>query len=343
MRNRAGFGAKQLAVVCGAVALLALAPATASAVTSQYHPNQSARTFANNAGGWGGSATPGAGCVFGVTCPQVTNSFEKENGGGVDGSGDGFLRTGLTGLTALLGATSTGTWTSPEFTYVGAGGVQPNSVAFTMALRAAVGGLVDTGSSVTFSAALEDRTAGTSRTLVPATNIPANQDWNGVTPVALSPGDLTLGHVYRFRISTIYSTGAALLPDARVEYDNVALVAEAPGGGAGVGGGVAGGGLASKTVVMKGDKLQVKVRCGRAVQGRCKIKMVGLWKKQGPRVTKLRKVFVRHGKTKKVNLKLRPRAIAAVATRDDIWIAIKVNANGFKTLKIKKLNLRVQN
>jgi hypothetical protein len=53
------------------------------------------------------------------------------------------------------------------------------------------------------------------------------------------------------------------------------------------------------------------------------------------------KVFVRAGKTKKVALKLRPRAIAAVAPRDDIWIAIKVNANGFKTLKIKKLNLRV--
>jgi hypothetical protein len=196
---------------------------------------------------------------------------------------------------------------------------------------------------VTYSVAIVEVPSGDSQTLIPATNIPANTGWNGVPPVAVSPGDLTLGQQYRFRISTVYSTALAVIPSARVDYDNVALVAEAPGGGAGVGGGVAGGGLASKTVVMKGDKLRVKVRCGRAVQGRCKIKMVGLWKKAGPRVTKLKKVFVRYGKTKKVNLKLRPRAIAAVATQDDIWIAIKVNANGFKTLKIKRLNLRVQN
>ena len=275
-----------------------------------------------------------------VSCPQITPTFQPS--GGVDGSGDGFIRTGLTGLTALLGATSTGTWTSPTFTYGGAGGVQPTSLAFTMAIQANVEGLIDSGSSVTWSARLEDLTAGDSLPLVPVTNIPANSGWNGVAPVALSPGNLTLGHQYRIRVSTVYSTVAALLPNSRVDFDNVALVSQAPGGGAGAGGGVAGGGLASKTVVMKGDKLRVKVRCGRAVQGRCKIKRVGLWKKAGPRVTKLRKVFVHAGKTKKVNLKLRPRAIAAVATRDAIWIAIKVNANGFKTLKIKKLNLRVQ-
>jgi hypothetical protein len=339
MRNRAGFGAQRLAVVCGALAILALVPTTANAVTSAYHPNQNARTFDNTAGGWGGSAAYGAGCVAGVTCPQITNTHQGN--GGVDGSGDGFIRTGLSGLTAVLGATSTGTWTSPAVTYAGAGGAQPNSVAYTMAIRANVAGLIDSGSSVSFSAALQDVTAGGADPLVPATSIPVNSDWNGVAPVVLSPGDLTLGHEYRLRISTIYSTVASLLPDARVDYDNVALVAEVPGAGAGVGGGVAGGGLASKTVVMKGDKLQTKVRCGRTVQGRCKIKMVGLWKKQGPRVTKLRKLFVRAGKTKKVRLKLRPRAIAAVATREDIWIAIKVNANGFKTLKIKKLNLRV--
>jgi hypothetical protein len=329
MRNRVGFGARHLTVVCGAFAALALVPATASAVTSAYHPIEDARTFRDNAGGWGGSASYGPGCLAGTNCPAITNTFRDS--GGVDGPEDGFLRTGLTGLTALLGATSTGTWTSPDFTYAGAGGVQPNSVAFTMALQATVGGLVNSGSSVTYSVALEEVPSGDSQTLVPVTTIPANSGWTGVSPVALSPGDLSLGQKYRLRISTIYSTVAALLPDARVEFDNVALVAQAPGGGAGAGGGVAGGGLASKTVVMKGDKLRVKVRCGRAVQGRCKIKMVGLWKKAGPRVTKLRKVFVRSGKTKKVSMKLRPRAIAAVATRDRIWVAIKVNANGFKT------------
>jgi hypothetical protein len=209
-----------------------------------------------------------------------------------------------------------------------------------MAIQPSVEGLIDSGSSVTFAASLEKVTAGGSVPLVPVTTIPANSGWNGLAPVVLSPQDLTLGHQDRFRISTVYSTLAAVIPTSRVDYDNVALVAEVQAG-SGPRRRVAGRGLASKTVVMKGDKLKTKVRCGRAVQGRCKIKMVGLWKKQGPRVTKLKKVFVRAGKTKKVALKLRPRAIAAVAPRDDIWIAIKVNANGFKTLKIKKLNLRV--
>jgi hypothetical protein len=338
MRTRVGLGVKELAVTCGALVALAAAPATASAVTSQYHPTKNARTFDTSAGNWSGTAAYGAGCVAAVTCPEITHSFQPS--GGVS---SGFLRTRLAGLSALLGATSTGTWTSPTFTYAGAEGAQPDAVAFTSAIQANVQGLIDTGSSVTFSIALVEVPSGDTRTLVPATNIPANAGWHGVPPVSLSPGDLTLGQQYRFRIATTYATVASLLPAATVDYDNVALVAEKAGGGAGAGGGIAGGGLASKTVVMKGDKLRVKVRCGRAVQGRCKIKMVGLWKKAGPRVTKLKKVFVGHGKTKKVNLKLRPRAIAAVATRDDIWIAIKVNANGFKTLKIKKLNLRVKN
>jgi hypothetical protein len=158
-----------------------------------------------------------------------------------------------------------------------------------MAIQPSVEGLIDSGSSVTFAASLEKVTAGGSVPLVPVTTIPANSGWNGLAPVVLSPQDLTLGHQDRFRISTVYSTLAAVIPTSRVDYDNVALVAEAPGGGAGLGGGVAGGGLASKTVVMKGDKLKTKVRCGRAVQRRCKIKMVGLWKKQGPRVTKLKR------------------------------------------------------
>jgi hypothetical protein len=339
MRNRAGFGAKRLAVVLGALAALALAPATASAVTSSYHQNLSDRTFANDDDVHWAQSESYASCVQGLTCPETTNSIPAT--GGVDDSGDGFLRTAFGGLSGLLGGTSTGTWTSPAFAYGGAGGAQPTSLNFSLASQANIGGVLGSGTSLTYAATLE-HVGGGSRSLVPPTSISSTAAWSGIPPVTIPPNALELGQEYKFRVATSYSAGADVLPNARVDYDNVALVAEAPGSGP-AGGGVAGGGLASKTVVMKGDKLRVKVRCGRAVQGRCKIKMVGLWKKQGPRVTKLRKVFVRHGKTKKVNLKLRPRAIAAVATRDDIWIAIKVNANGFKTLKIKKLNVRVQN
>ena len=40
-----------------------------------------------------------------------------------------------------------------------------------------------------------------------------------------------------------------------------------------------------------------------------------------------------------VALKVKPRALAAVASRSKIWVAIKVNASGQKTLKVKKLKL----
>jgi hypothetical protein len=336
MRMRAGFGRARLIIVGLALTASAVLPATASAVTSAYHPNENARSFSTSAGGWGGSASYGPGCVAGVSCPTIANTFQSS--GGVDGGGDGFIRTGLTGLTALLGATSTGTWTSPEFAYAGANGAQPNSVAFTLATQANVVGLLDTGSSVTYSVALEDVTAGGSRSLIPVADVPTNTGWNGVAPVVIPPGDLVLGHEYRFRVSTIYSTVLAALPDARVDYDNVTMVAEAPGAGP-AGGGPAGGGLAGKSAVLKGSKMRVKVRCGRAVQGKCKMKLVGLWKKAGPRVTKLRTVRVPAGKKKKVALKVKPAALAAVETREKIWVAIKVNANGFKTLEVKNMKL----
>jgi hypothetical protein len=50
MRERAGLGARHLTFVWGRVGL-ALVPATASAVTSAYHPNQNARTSPMDAAG----------------------------------------------------------------------------------------------------------------------------------------------------------------------------------------------------------------------------------------------------------------------------------------------------
>jgi hypothetical protein len=341
MRKRAGFGSTRLIVVGAAVAVTALLPATASAVTTVYHPTQDARTFKKTKGNWTGTATYGGGCVAGATCPGIVNSFQS--GGGAGGPSDGFLRSRLDGILATVLGTSNAIWESPKFAYAGAGGATPNSVVFTLASQSAVGGLIGVGGSVEYSVRLVDVTNGAgSRTLIGPVAVNTAPGWNGVVPVAVSPSELTLGHEYRLRISTSYASALAVIPDATVDYDNVALVAERPGGGAGAGGGPAGGGLASKRAVMKGDKLRVKVRCGAAVQGRCKTKLVGLWKKAGPRVTKLRKVFVRAGKTKKVSLKMRPRAIAAVATRDKIWVAIKVNANGYKTLVVKKLKLIVR-
>jgi len=333
MRERAGFGPARLTVVCAVLAAAALVPATASAVTTLY-PANNARTFATDAGGWTQSALNDPGCVPGLTCPSIANSFQAS--GGVDG--DGFIRTGLSGLVASELATSRGIWRSPEFTYGGAGGAVPDLLVFALATRSDVGGLIGVGGSVDYSVELVDVTnAAGSGTLIDPVAVNLVPGWNGVAPVVLAPNDLTLGHVYRLRITTAYETGTTLLPDAKVDYDNVGLAAE--GAGAGAGGGVAGGGLAGKAAVLSGDMLRVKVRCGSAVQGKCKIKLVGLWKKAGPRVTKLRTVRVRAGKKKKVALKVKPLALAAVQTRDKIWVAIKVNANGFKTLEIKNLKL----
>lgn len=206
-------------VAVAATLSLGAAP-LAGAATSEYHPNAESRTFADSAGGWTGSSefTNGL-CVAGVTCPAVTNTYVASGGaGGVD---DGFLRSELNGLASLL-STTRATFTSPNFTYNGAAGQQPDSVSFTLDRRADAGALLQLLPEADLSVFL-DRVGGNSLTVVDQVDIADVDSFTSIPAVSVNPNQLTVGADYRIRIVTELDLPVGVVPDATFDYDNVVL------------------------------------------------------------------------------------------------------------------------
>ena len=136
--------ARTVTAVAAAITISVGAASAAAAVTTDYHPTQESRDFATSDGGWiDSTAFEGLPCpvpVLGLTCPVVTNEHVTTDGAG--GTGDGFIRTEvqLTLLSVLN--TTAATWTSPTFTYDGAGGHTPDSVTLTLDRRVNAGALL---------------------------------------------------------------------------------------------------------------------------------------------------------------------------------------------------------
>lgn len=197
--------------------------AGASAATSSYHPDPESRAFGTSAGGWSGSVSNSNPlCIDGVTCPQLTNSFEATDGAG--GSGDGFLRTEIGGLTSLLNTARAG-WTSPDFTYQGVGGAQPAALTFSFARRATPDALIALLDEATYSATLEAVGGGTSVEVFDAVPLTAEPDWTTIPAVSVNPAALVIGQSYRLRITATLEFPASVIPDGALDYDNISLVA----------------------------------------------------------------------------------------------------------------------
>jgi len=196
-------------VVAGVVLIVVTAAAASAAVTSDYHPNSEARNFATSAGGWTGS---GAG----------VNGFIPNDGAG--GAGDGFLRTRVSGLVAVT-LNAQATFESPTFVYNGAGGYAPDSLSFTMDRRVTNAALVSL-SSARYRVFLDNQTTSTQ---VPVTSGTATADvpWTPIAAVPVTSAQLTIGHSYRIRVVTEFDLLAAALVDARFDYDNIVLRANA--------------------------------------------------------------------------------------------------------------------
>jgi hypothetical protein len=218
-----GFSTKLVISLVAAFSLLALGATAASAATSQYHPTQESRDFATSAGGWSSSAElNGLLCILpGVTCPAITNGFVSTGGAG--GATDGHLRTTASGIASVATVTR-GIWTSPTFTYNGAGGVTPTLVRFNIDRQASLGALVTLLGSVNFSVTLVDTTTSTSLTLINQAPV-TDTAWSSYPSVSVDPSQLTIGHVYAIRITTEYVTPVAVIPSSSVDYDDVVLTA----------------------------------------------------------------------------------------------------------------------
>ena len=123
------------AIAIAALTLSLLFAANAQAAKSPYPPDPEARNFKTSAGGWTSQAdVTGLGplCIAPLTCPTVNQSHVTT--GGIEGAGDGFLRTTVSGVADVL-VNVRSTWRSPDFTYLGAVGEEPTDVIFTFARR----------------------------------------------------------------------------------------------------------------------------------------------------------------------------------------------------------------
>jgi hypothetical protein len=211
-----------------AAALAALVAVPASAGSAQVEVGGLNGGFASGTDGWTSSASCAPLCT-------VTNGFDPAGA-----SGPGSAAVVYATLGGLLGglATGTSTWTSPSFTWTSA---EPDSASLGLARRAAVGGLLTVGGTVSTRIQLRDVTAGTITTLATDTITTAEASF-GKHSLTIAPSLLEQGHSYRVLLTTNLAA-AALLSGVRVSWDDVTItgvLAEAGARGTGATGGTGG-------------------------------------------------------------------------------------------------------
>ena len=193
-RNLLGVVARLATAMVVAIALSVGFATAAFAVTTDYPPDPVSRTFSTSAGSWTGSSdTVGLLCILGVTCPDSDTDYV--NTGGTGGAGDGFLRSTFGGVASVL-ATARTEWTSPSFTYTGAGGSTPDEVFFTLDRRSDAAALLALFNGARYRVFLDDQAPNTPRQKIldrPALDQPT---WVSTPAVQVDPADLTVGHQY---------------------------------------------------------------------------------------------------------------------------------------------------
>ncbi len=219
---------RAFAALVGACALLVLGAPVASAATSDYHPTDASRTFANGTHAWTGTTQAEGLCVTFVTCPAVTNEFVGSGGQG--GAGDGFLRTRITSIASVAG-TVRGVWQSPAFTYTGVAGVQPTQLTLGLDRRGDVNALLSLLGSANYSVELVNLTTPGALSLVNEAPVIDTDTWTAIPTITVDPAQLTLSNSYRIRITSEFNFPVALLPSASADYDNVVLRASTAGTG----------------------------------------------------------------------------------------------------------------
>jgi hypothetical protein len=238
---------------------------------------------------------------------------------------------------------STVTVQSPDFTVASAG-----DGTLHLDRQFAPGSLVDLAPQATYNVTLIDRTAGTE-------SKPLTEELKEGSAFIGKDHAVTVkaGHVYALSITTETSStvaGSGLLSGtASVRFDNVSVTVE-PSGGSGSGSGGSGGGLTNQQLqslignsligpaILKGNKLSVKVRCPAKVGRTCKIAVQGLLKKRKP-ATSTGRLKVPKGKTKKVVLKVKPKALKKVAKSKKLLFKETVRAGQAHATVYKRLKL----
>jgi hypothetical protein len=355
------------AVVLAVTAFLLawLVPGQAGAASD--YPSGNASDFATSNGGWTGDAEYGGLCVPAVTCPQLSGSYQSS--GGASGSGDGYIRTDSGALTVVsLLSTSTYTWTSPAFTYNGAGGEEPDELSFSVGIDPGVTELLNLGATVNVSARAIAVSGGGDQTLIDAVSPGTTTGWKTLTGQA-GPGALEVGKQYRIELSVSIGGLAAVLPAGSIGFDDVLLKATSDdsGGNGGNGGNSGNGGngngngaaLPPPKVIPPGvaylyrNKLFVRVKCPRRFKPRCRVNFFALTKKRhGKRLTAVRRANVRHGRAvrkvlgvrKPFRAKVRRMAKAKkrVLVRQRIWTIRGPRSKRKHTVRYQRLRVVIR-
>lgn len=224
------------------------------------------------------------------------------------------------------------------------------------------GSLVDLAPRVEYSAELVDRSAGKRSTAISET-VESSAGWRGVDGAATIRSGDTYAIVLTARTSSSTLGTGLLSGSTSARFDNVALTvgsdSSAGVGGAGAGGGgVKGAGtgngtrppmsdarlasLAPATIAgsaqLRGRRLFVKARCPKRIGRACRLSLVGLLGKRKPATTR-RTVKVARGKTKRLALRVKPRAKKRVSGRRRLLFKLHLRAGAAKATTYKRLRL----
>jgi hypothetical protein len=312
--------------------------APAQAATNVYPAG--AGTFTGGPQGW---VTTEASCNLPVLC-TASGAYD-----GANGNPPGSYAANTTIALKVTGLfKSSITVQSPDFAVAGAG-----DATLHLDRQFVPGTLVDLAPEATYTVTLIDRTSG-SKTEVLKETLKEASDFTGKDHAA----SVKAGHTYALSIATEVSSTVAgtglLAGTTSVRYDNVSLTVQtaAGGGEGGAGGNGAAGALTNQQLqalisgngsllgpaILKGNKLSVRVRCPAKVGRTCKVRVQGLLKKRKP-ATSTGKASIRKGKTKKVVLKVKPKALKKVQAKKKLLLKETVRAGKAHATVYKRLKL----
>lgn len=320
--------------VCATVLALA---GSAFAATATYPDGGNG--FGNGAEGW--SAGDASCAPAGLLCTSEA-TYDAATG-----NPPGSIAVKTTATLNLVGLfKGTASWSSPQFT-IPVKAITDAKLSLDRAFSA--GGLVDVGPEATYTVTLSDLSSGTSTTVL--TQKVDGED-KAFAPAG-APAAVVGGHTYRLSIEavTAQSTLALSAPSGTtsLRFDNVGLAVQSSegggdgGAGAGKGDGTGsnGGGSAdlsdrrllsllstggaSSPAVLKGTRLFVKVGCPAKVGHACRIAAQGLLSRRRPATTR-RTVEVPKGKSKRIALRVKPKARGKVTKRKRLLVREKVHA-----------------
>ncbi len=293
--------------------------------------------FNGGAEGWQVTA---AGCAPAAFC-DASGGYEGGNG---NPPGSLAANTNVS-LNLLMLFDSTVTLQSPDFTVADGG---PGTLHLDR--QFAPGSLVDLAPESTYTVRLIDRSADRESEPLEETIGDASGFVGKDAVASVAPG-----HTYAISIETEISSsvvGTGLLGGTTsTRFDNVSLSVGGDGpGGSGAGKGGADGRLASQRLLaaiqdsliapaaLKGKRLFVEARCPAAVDRTCRVTLQGLLRKRRAATTK-RTVRIASGKTKRIVLKVKPKAEKKVAPRKRLLFKQTVKAGPARATVYKRLKL----